>query len=84
MNYSPSIYKLVEGSVAPVPLDMEVVRAVLTPYDVGDPDRTTLEDGSLQYRVRAADASARTPAAVSASSAGPHRSPRTRQAVPVR
>ncbi|WP_333774488.1 hypothetical protein [Streptomyces sp. IBSBF 3136] len=57
MSYSPSIYKFVEGSDAPVPLDMEVVRSVLTPYDVGDPDRTVTEDGSLQYWVRAADGS---------------------------
>ncbi|MFJ2725231.1 hypothetical protein [Streptomyces collinus] len=57
MSYSPSIYKFVEGSDAPVPLDMEVVRSVLTPYDVGDPDRTATEDGGLQYWVRAADGS---------------------------
>ncbi|MFE9500295.1 hypothetical protein [Streptomyces collinus] len=57
MSYSPSIYKFVEGSDAPVPLDLEVVRSVLTPYDVGDPGRTMTEDGGLQYWVRAADGS---------------------------
>ncbi|MGW0417289.1 hypothetical protein ACWDZX_39625 [Streptomyces collinus] len=57
MSYSPSIYKFVEGSEAPVPLDLEVVRSVLTPYDVGGPGQTMTEDGSLQYWVRAADGS---------------------------
>ncbi|MFE3269210.1 hypothetical protein [Streptomyces sp. NPDC059215] len=57
MSYSPSIYKFLEGSDTPVPLDMDVVRAVLRPYDVGDPKLTAVEDGHLQYRVRAADGS---------------------------
>ncbi|MFF4797303.1 hypothetical protein ACFY1U_02695 [Streptomyces sp. NPDC001351] len=57
MSYSPSIYKFVEGSDEPVPLDMRVVQAVLSPYDVGDPDLTVLDDGRLQYWVRAADGS---------------------------
>ncbi|MFE1308079.1 hypothetical protein [Streptomyces sp. NPDC058755] len=57
MSYSPSIYKFVEGSDAPVPLDMRVVRAILTPYDVGDPAHTVMGDGRLHYWVRAADGS---------------------------
>ncbi|MFF7236763.1 hypothetical protein [Streptomyces collinus] len=57
MSYSPSVHKFAEGSDAPVALDMEVVRSVLTRYDLGDPDRTTTEDGSLQYWVTAADGS---------------------------
>ncbi|MFD7872542.1 hypothetical protein ACFV5G_00170 [Streptomyces sp. NPDC059766] len=57
MSYSPSIYRFAEGSDAPVPLDMDVVRAVLDPYDVGDRTLTAMEDGRLQYWVRAADGS---------------------------
>ncbi|MEV3911143.1 MULTISPECIES: hypothetical protein [Streptomyces] len=57
MSYSPSIYKFVEGSDAPVPLDRDLVRTVLGPYDVGDPDLTLMDDGRLQYMVRAADGS---------------------------
>ncbi|MGW7383428.1 hypothetical protein [Streptomyces sp. NPDC054794] len=57
MSYSPSIHKFVEGSDAPVPLDKDVVRAVLDPYDIGDPTLTVMEDGRLQYWVRAVDRS---------------------------
>ncbi|WP_393073305.1 hypothetical protein [Streptomyces sp. LN704] len=57
MSCSPSIYKFLEGSDTPVPLDMDVVRAVLSPYDVGDPKLTVMEDGHLTYWVRAADGS---------------------------
>ncbi|MEV7130940.1 hypothetical protein [Streptomyces sp. NPDC093260] len=57
MSYSPSIYKFVEGCDAPVPLDLKVIQAVLSPYDVGDPDLTVMEDGGLEYWVRAADGS---------------------------
>ncbi|MFJ3235934.1 hypothetical protein [Streptomyces sp. NPDC086787] len=57
MGYSPSIYKFVEGSDTPVPLDMDVVRAVLSPYDIGDPNLTVMDDGRLQCWVRAADGS---------------------------
>lgn len=57
MSYSPSIYKFVEGGDVPVPLDMRVIQAVLSPYDVGDPDLKVMEDGRLQYWVRAADGS---------------------------
>ncbi|MER5603713.1 hypothetical protein [Streptomyces sp. NPDC002265] len=57
MSYSPSIYKFVEGSDTPVPLDMDVVRAVLGPYEIGDQTLTAMEDGRLQYWVRAADGS---------------------------
>ncbi|MFF4402921.1 hypothetical protein [Streptomyces sp. NPDC001480] len=41
----------------PVPLDMDVVREVLGPYGVGDPSLTVMDDGRLQYWVRAADGS---------------------------
>ncbi|MFF4485524.1 hypothetical protein ACFY0F_03370 [Streptomyces sp. NPDC001544] len=37
---------------------MDVVRAVLSPYDVGDPNLTVLDGGRMQYWVRAADGSA--------------------------
>ncbi|MFF2384574.1 hypothetical protein [Streptomyces sp. NPDC058108] len=57
VSYSPSIYKFLEGGDMPVPLDMDVVRAVLSPHDVGDPQLTVLEDGHLQYWIRAADGS---------------------------
>ncbi|MEU1536199.1 hypothetical protein [Streptomyces fagopyri] len=57
MSYSPSIYKFLEGSDMPVPLDTDVVRAVLSPYDVGDSRLAVMEDGHLQYWVRAADGS---------------------------
>lgn len=47
----------VEGGDAPVPLDMDVVRSVLAPYDTGDPALTVMEDGWLQFWVRASDGS---------------------------
>lgn len=57
MSYSASIYKFVEGIDVPVALDIEVVRAVLDPYAVGDPNLLVMEDGTLQFWVRATDGS---------------------------
>ncbi|MFF7313036.1 hypothetical protein [Streptomyces sp. NPDC008137] len=57
MGYSPSIYKFVDGGDVPVPPDLDVVRAVLEPHDVGDPRLTVAEDGSLRFWIRASDGS---------------------------
>ncbi|MCZ4511128.1 hypothetical protein O3Q52_23660 [Streptomyces sp. ActVer] len=57
MSYSPSIYKFADGGEMPVPLDMELVRAVLEPHDVGNPQLTVGEDGGLQFLIRASDGS---------------------------
>ncbi|QES48810.1 hypothetical protein DEJ50_14255 [Streptomyces venezuelae] len=51
------IYRFVDGAEWPAPPDMAVVRAVLEPHDVGDPQRTVGEDGTTGFRVRAADGS---------------------------
>lgn len=57
MGYSPSIHKFAEGADAPVPLDLELVRAVLEPHDVGDPRLLFHPDGGLQFWIRAGDGS---------------------------
>jgi len=57
MSYSPSIYKFADGGEMPVPLDMDLVRAVLEPHDVGNPQLTVGEDGGLQFWIRASDGS---------------------------
>ncbi|WP_432116997.1 hypothetical protein [Streptomyces sp. bgisy032] len=57
MSYSPSIYKFVDGGDVPVPPDMELVRAVLEPHNVGDPQSTVSEDGTLRFWLRAPDGS---------------------------
>ncbi|MFF7383507.1 MULTISPECIES: hypothetical protein [Streptomyces] len=57
MSYSLSLRTFVEGSDVPVPLDMDVVRSVLGPYETGDPALTVMEDGWLQFWVRASDGS---------------------------
>ncbi|MFD8804887.1 hypothetical protein [Streptomyces sp. NPDC059597] len=57
MSYSLTLRTFVEGGDAPVPLDMDVVRSVLAPYDTGDPALTVMEDGWLQFWVRASDGS---------------------------
>ncbi|MGW1885848.1 hypothetical protein [Streptomyces sp. NPDC001970] len=51
------IYKFVDGGEVPVPLDMELVRAVLEPHHVGDPQLTVGEDGTLGFWIRASDGS---------------------------
>ncbi|MEV6397412.1 hypothetical protein AB0M39_22015 [Streptomyces sp. NPDC051907] len=51
------IYKFVDGGEVPVPLDLALVRAVLEPYDVGDPQLTEGEDASLAFWIRASDGS---------------------------
>ncbi|MGW7496380.1 hypothetical protein ACWGKA_19035 [Streptomyces luteogriseus] len=57
MGYSPSILKFAEGADVPVPLDPELVRAVLEPHDVGDPRLRFDSDGDLQFWIRAGDGS---------------------------
>ncbi|MFD9461987.1 hypothetical protein [Streptomyces sp. NPDC060027] len=57
MGWSPSIHKFVGGGEAPVSLDLELVRAVLEPHDVGDPRLTVGEDGNLGFWIRASDGS---------------------------
>ncbi|WP_327260696.1 hypothetical protein OG444_03575 [Streptomyces sp. NBC_01232] len=57
MGWSPMIYKFVDGGEVPVPPDTAVVRAVLEPHDIGDPRRTTGEDGWLGFWIRASDGS---------------------------
>ncbi|MER5382062.1 hypothetical protein ABT040_17565 [Streptomyces sp. NPDC002688] len=57
MGWSPSVHKFVGGGEAPVSLDLELVRAVLEPHDVGDPQLTVGEDGSLGFWIRASDGS---------------------------
>ncbi|MBZ9640200.1 hypothetical protein [Streptomyces sp. PSKA30] len=57
MGWSPLIYKFVDGDEEPVLLDMALVRAVLEPHDVGDPQLTVGEDGGLGFWVRASDGS---------------------------
>jgi len=51
------IYKFVDGGEAPVLLDLALVRAVLEPHDVGDPQLTVGEEGGLEFWVRASDGS---------------------------
>jgi hypothetical protein len=55
MSYSPTIYKFADGGGAPVAPEMALVRAVLEPHDVGDPQLTVAEDGSLRFWIRASD-----------------------------
>ncbi|MER7174502.1 hypothetical protein [Streptomyces mesophilus] len=57
MGWSPYIYKFVDGGESPVPLDLQLVRAVLEPHDVGNPELKVCEDGSLQFWIRAPDGS---------------------------
>lgn len=57
MGYSPSIHKFAEGADVPVPLDLEVVSAVLEPHDVGDLRLRFDQDGDLQFWIRADDGS---------------------------
>ncbi|GGT92837.1 hypothetical protein ACH49O_11200 [Streptomyces coeruleorubidus] len=57
MSSSPSIYAFIDGGDVPVPPDMELVRAVLGPHAVGDPQLTVSEDGSLRFWIRASDGS---------------------------
>ncbi|MER5913692.1 hypothetical protein ABT124_25205 [Streptomyces sp. NPDC001982] len=57
MSWSPLIYKFVDGGEVPVPLDMALVRAVLEPHHVEDPQLTVAEDGTLQFWIRASDGS---------------------------
>ncbi|QKW27312.1 hypothetical protein HUT11_15205 [Streptomyces seoulensis] len=53
MSWSPAIYKFVDGGDIPVPMDPATVRAVLEPYDIGDPQRTERPDGTMEFWVRA-------------------------------
>ncbi|MEV0244351.1 hypothetical protein AB0I06_31175 [Streptomyces sp. NPDC050674] len=57
MGYSPSIYKFAGGADVPVPLDLELVQAVLEPFDVGDPGLRSDPGGCLQFWIRAGDGS---------------------------
>lgn len=57
MGWSPVIYKFVGGGEVPVPLDMALVRSVLEPHDVGDPQFTEGENGALAFWIRASDGS---------------------------
>jgi hypothetical protein len=51
------IFKFVDGGETPVLLDLALVRAVLEPHDVGDPQLTVGEDGNLAFWIRALDGS---------------------------
>ncbi|MEU3932917.1 hypothetical protein AB0E85_12895 [Streptomyces sp. NPDC029044] len=55
MGYSPSLYKFAEGADVPVALDLELVRTVLEPHDVGDPRLRIDQDGALRFWIRADD-----------------------------
>ncbi|MEU3886400.1 hypothetical protein [Streptomyces sp. NPDC029041] len=57
MGYSAWIHKFAEDADVPVPLDLELVRAVLEPHDVGDPRLRFDPDGDLQFWIRADDGS---------------------------
>lgn len=51
------IFKFVDGGEVPALLDQALIRAVLEPHDVGDPQLTVEGDGGLQFWVRASDGS---------------------------
>ncbi|MDG5801583.1 hypothetical protein P9869_02690 [Streptomyces ossamyceticus] len=61
MGWSPMVFRFVDGGETPVPLDPAVVREVLRPHDephdADGPGIPEGGDGSLAFRVRAADGS---------------------------